>query len=178
MELFGQFPADLVEDDGVVDVDCVAGEVNGVRLGDDDAFGGWVEGFDGGDGGGVEGFGVVHDVAVCQWREAGVEVVETWIDEVKRDDLDVPDFAKEMMAGGGGAGTVAGPEAGAVGGEESVAFAFEGEAAGDVKDRVASVLEPATEVLLFVLTFGVEEAAEGYDSVALESGIGGKDHVG
>ena len=64
MQLFGQFPADLVEDDRVVDVDCVAGEVDGVCFGDDDAFRGWIEGFDGGDGGSIEGFGVVHDVVV------------------------------------------------------------------------------------------------------------------
>jgi hypothetical protein len=72
---------------------------------------------------------------------------------------------------------VAGPEAGAVDGEESVAFAFEGDAAGDVKDRVAGGLEPAAEVLLFVLAFGVEEAAESYYSVVFETGVGGEDHV-
>ena len=64
MQLFGQFPADLVEDDRVFDVDCVAGEVDGVGFGDDDAFGWWVKGFDCGVGGGVEGFGVVHDLVV------------------------------------------------------------------------------------------------------------------
>lgn len=30
LKLLAQFPADLVEDDRVVDVDCVAGEVDGV----------------------------------------------------------------------------------------------------------------------------------------------------
>jgi hypothetical protein len=30
LQLFSQFPADLVEDDGLVDVDCVAGETQGV----------------------------------------------------------------------------------------------------------------------------------------------------
>ena len=105
-------------------------------------------------------------------------MVEAWVDEVKGDNLDVPDFAKKMMAGGGGAGTVACPEAGAVDGEESVTFAFEGDAAGDVKDRVAGVLEPAAEMFLFVLALGVEEAADGYHSVALKTGVGGEDHVG
>jgi hypothetical protein len=105
-------------------------------------------------------------------------VVEAWVDEVKGDDLDVPDFAKEMMAGGGGTRTVAGPEPGTVCREESIAFAFEGETAGDVKDRVASVLEPAAEVLFFALALGIEEAAESNDAVALETCVGGEDHVG
>lgn len=64
LELCGQFPADLVEDDCVFAVDGVAGEVDSVGFGDDDAFGGWIEGFDCGDGSGVKGFGIVQDVAV------------------------------------------------------------------------------------------------------------------
>ena len=105
-------------------------------------------------------------------------MVEAWIDEVKGDDIDVPDVAKKMMTGSGCARTMAGPETVAVDREESVAFPFEGDTAGDVKDRVASVLKPAAEVLFFALTLGVKEAAESYDTVALESGIGGEDHVG
>lgn len=39
-------------------------------------------------------------------------------------------------------------------------------------------MEPAAEVRLFALTLGMMEAAEGYDAIADESGIGGEDHVG
>ena len=82
------------------------------------------------------------------------------------------------MAGGVGAGAVANPEACAVGGEEGVAFAFEGRGAGGVDDCVAGELEPAAEMGLFALTLGVEEAADGDGAVALEACVGGEDHVG
>ena len=104
-------------------------------------------------------------------------MVETWIDEVKRHHLDVPDFAEVGVAGGCGARAVACPEAGAVGGEEGIAFAFEWGFTGNVEDGVTGVVEPAAEVLLFGLAFGVEEAAEGYDAVAFEAGVGGENHV-
>jgi hypothetical protein len=44
--LGGQFPADVVEDDGAADVDSVAGEADGVGFVDDDSLAGWIEGFD------------------------------------------------------------------------------------------------------------------------------------
>ena len=74
-------------------VDGVAGEAEGVFLGDDDAFLRWVEGFDALVGGAVEGFGKVHGVAAFEWGEAGIEVVEAWVDEVEWGDLDVPGVA-------------------------------------------------------------------------------------
>ena len=81
------------------------------------------------------------------------------------------------MAGGVGAGTVADPETGAVGGEECVAFAFEGRGARRVDDVVAGELEPTTEVRLFALTLEVEEAADGDGAVALKACVGSEDHV-
>ena len=77
-----------------------------------------------------------------------------------------------------GAGTVADPEAAAVGCEECVAFAFEGSGAGNVDEGVTGLLEPAAEVRLFALALGVKEAADGDDAVVLEAGVGGEDHVG
>ena len=65
------------------DVDGVAGEADGVGFGDDDSLFGWVEGFDLVEGGAVEGFGKVHDMAAVEWSEAGVEVVEARVDEVE-----------------------------------------------------------------------------------------------
>ena len=82
------------------------------------------------------------------------------------------------MAGGDGAWAVADPEAGAVGGEEGVAFAFEWRGAGGVEDGIACFSEPAAEVWLFALALGVEEAADGDGAVALEACVGGEDHVG
>lgn len=105
-------------------------------------------------------------------------MVKTWIDEVKWHHLDVPDFAEVVVAGRCGAGAVACPEAGTIGGEEGVAFAFERGFAGDVEDGATGVLEPAAKVLLFGLALGMEEAAEGYDAVAGEASVGGEDHVG
>jgi hypothetical protein len=178
LELVAEVGADVVEDDGAVDVDGVAGEADGIGLADDDSFFGWVEGFDLCAGGFVEGLGKVHDVTAGEWGEAGVEVVEAWVDEVERGDLDAPDLAERVVAGGVGAGAVANPEAGAVSGEECVAFAFEGGGAGRVDDGVAGELEPAAEMELFALALGVEEAADGDGAVALEAGVGGEDHVG
>jgi len=173
-----EIAADVVEDDGAVDVDGVAGEADGVGLADDDSLFGWVEGFDLCAGGFVEGLGKVHHVAAGEWGEAGVEVVEAGVDEVERGDLDAPDLAQGIMAGGVGAGAVANPEACAIGGEECVAFAFEGRGARRVDDSVAGELEPAAEVGLFPLTLRVEEAADGDGAVALEAGVSGEDHVG
>src|SRR5580692_11062799 len=82
------------------------------------------------------------------------------------------------MTGDGGPGAMTNPEAATVGGEERVDFAFKRSGAGNVHDSVASLLEPATEVRLFALTLRVEEAADGDGAVALETGVGGKDHVG
>ena len=144
---------------------------------DDDSLFGWVEGFDPVQSEVVEGVGEVHDVAAFEWSEAGVEVVEVWVDEVKGHDGTVPCFAEGAVAGGCGAGTVARPEAAAIGREEGVAFAFKWSGAGDIDDGVTGVLEPAAEVRLFCLTLGVEEAADGYDAVVLEAGVGGEDHV-
>ena len=47
----------------------------------------------------------------------------------------------------------------------------------NVEDGVAVVLEPTAEVLLFGLSFRVEEAAESYDAVAGDACVGGEDHV-
>ena len=113
-----------------------------------------------------------------EWGEAGVEVVEAGVDEVEWGDLDAPGFAQVGVAGLGGAWAVAGPEAGAVGGEEGVAFALEGDGAREFEHLVAGFAEPATEVRLFALSLGVVEAAEGDDAIALEAGVGGEDHVG
>ena len=40
------------------------------------------------------------------------------------------------------------------------------------------MLEPAAEPGLFALALGMKEAADGDDTVALEAGVGGEDHVG
>ena len=82
------------------------------------------------------------------------------------------------MAGGVGAGTVADPETGAVGGEECVAFAFKGRGAWCVDDFISGLREPAAEVRLFALPLWVKETADGDDTVVLKAGVGGEDHVG
>ena len=74
---------DVVEDDGAVDVDGIAGEADGVGFAYDDSFLSWVEGFDLCAGGFVEGFREVHDIAAFERRKAGVEVVEARVDEVE-----------------------------------------------------------------------------------------------
>ncbi len=114
LELTAQFVADLVQNDGVAYADGVAGEENGVVLANDDSFFGWVEGFDPVEGEMVEGVGKVHDVAAFEWSEAGVEMVEAGVDEVKRRDGDVPDLAEHAVARCGSAEAVAGPEAASV----------------------------------------------------------------
>jgi hypothetical protein len=177
-QLGAEFPADLVEDDGAAYVDGVAGEAECVFHGYDDSLFGWVEGFDLFDGSLVESFGEIHHIAAFERSEAGVEVVEARVDEVEWGDLDVPRIAEGLVAGDEAAGAIACPEAGTVGAEESVAFAFERGGAGDVEDGVASFVEPGAEVRLFILTLGVEETADDDGAVAFETGVGGEDHVG
>ncbi len=76
-----------------------------------------------------------------------------------------------------GAGAVAGPKTRAVGLEEGVAFAFERCDAGDVAHGETGLVEPAAEMGLLALAFGMMKAAEGDDAVADETGIGSKDHI-
>ena len=57
--------------------------MRGVMLGDGYAFPGWVGGFNGGQGWGVEGGWVVEKEAVVERGEASVEVVKTWVDEMQ-----------------------------------------------------------------------------------------------
>ena len=89
---------DLSGEDGAADVEGAAGHAGGVELGDGDAAVCGVGVLDGGAGGGVEGSGVVEDVAgvvgvggaSAEGREAGVEVVETGVSEMQRGDGDLP----------------------------------------------------------------------------------------
>ena len=98
-ELAAQLAADPVENDGAAYVDGVAGKADGIGFADDDSFFGRVEGFDPVQGEVIEGVGEVHDVAAIEWSEAGVEVVEAGIDEVKRHDGNVQDVMEHTMAG-------------------------------------------------------------------------------
>ncbi len=91
LQLGSELRADVVEEDGGADVDGVAGEAEGVGLGDADAPGFGVAGLDLLLRWGVEGGWVVHEVAVGERAEAGVEVIEAGVDEAEGDDLDAPE---------------------------------------------------------------------------------------
>jgi hypothetical protein len=72
------------------DVDSVTGELECIGFGDADAVLVAVARLDFGLRFSVEGGGEIHDVAVRERTEAGVEVIEAGIDEAEGDDLDVP----------------------------------------------------------------------------------------
>ena len=58
----------------------------------------------------VEGFREVQHVAAGQGSEAGVQMVEAWIDEMQRADLGVPGIGDVAMALQAGADAVRSPE--------------------------------------------------------------------
>lgn len=62
-EAVGELGGDLTGEDGATDVEGAAGHAGGVEFGDGDAAGFGVGVLDGGAGGGVEGTGIVEDVA-------------------------------------------------------------------------------------------------------------------
>ena len=80
--------------------------------------------------------------------EAGVEVVEARIDQVKRGDRGVPCVGDVAMALTAGADAVGSPKVIACGVEECVAFTLEGGLARSLPDQEAGVLEPAAEMRL------------------------------
>src|SRR6516164_3222509 len=100
-------------------------------------------------------------------------MVEARVDEVQRDNLDVPGAGKKMVALVGSTWAVAGPQTRAIRGEERIALSFKRYLAGNIEDGVASGVEPAAEVLLFSLALGVEEAAENDDAIVLKTSVGG-----
>lgn len=178
LEVLRELVADGVEDEGAANVDGVAGEADGIGLVDNDALRRWVEGFDTGEGAGVEGGREVHCGAVGEWGEAGIEVVEAGINQPERNEVDIPGGGKQTVTGGGSTWAVADPEAGLTGGEQGVALAFEGGVAREIDGVVTVILEPATEVMFFGLALGMEEAADGHGAIEFEAGVGSEDHVG
>ena len=154
-EAGGEFAGDFSGEDGAAEVEGAAGHVGGVVFGDGDAAVGGVGALDGGVGGGVEGPGVVEEVAAAGWihgpmdwrgGEAGVEVVEAGVGEVERGDGDVPGVGYMAVGGAAGANAVGGPESGALFVERYIAFAFEGGFARGLPEEEALVEEPAAEV--------------------------------
>ena len=178
LELLAQFPADRVKKNRVADIDGIAREAKGIGFRDNNPFRRRVEGFNCCDRGRIEGIRVVKDVAVGKRREAGIEVIETRVDKMKRDHFDSPCPAQLVVAGRCGARTMASPQTRAIAGEKRITFTLEWRATRDLENTITGVLKPTTEVPLFSLTLGVEEAAEGDDAIALETGIGSKNHVG
>jgi hypothetical protein len=98
LEVRVEFVADVVEEDGAADVDGVAGELEGIRFGDADALLLAVAGFDFCLRFAIEGGREVHNVAVGERAEAGVEVIEAGIDEAQGDNFDVPKIGEPAMA--------------------------------------------------------------------------------
>ena len=138
---------------------------------------GCVEGLDRSPRGCVEGLGKVKDVAAGQGSEAGVQVIEARVNEAQAGDLDVPKCRECAVACTVGAGAMADPEAGSIGGEEGVAFAFERGVAWQIDGVVAGLGEPAPEVRFFALTLGVQEAGHHDIFVTDEACVRGEDHV-
>jgi len=177
LKVGAEFVADVVEEDVASDVDGVAGELQGIGFGDADAVLVAVARLDFQLGFAVEGGREIHDVAIRERAEAGVEVIEAGIDEAEGDDLDVPEIGELAMAVLQCARAMAGPKAGAVRLKERVAFAFKGRETGNVANGEAGIGEPAAEVGFFSLTFAMMEAAQRDDAVADQTGVGGEDHV-
>ncbi len=185
-EAGGELAGDLAGEDGVADVEGAAGHAGGVEFGDGDAVRGWVGAIDGGVGGGIEGAGIVEQIAgiegvcgvVVERCEAGVEVIETGVGEVERGDWDVPCVSDVAVGGAAGADAVSGPEGGAGVVEEDVAFAFEGGLAWGLPEEKALADEPAAEEGCLGAALGRIEAGDGSDAVMDERSVADEDHVG
>src|SRR5665213_3061100 len=104
-------------------------------------------------------------------------MVEALIDKVQRSNLNLPCLTQIVMAGPKSARTIAGPYTSSINCEQRITLALERGLARNRSHGISSLLKPAAKVLLFPLSFGVEKTAENNDPVALESCIGGKDHV-
>ena len=109
LELAVEPVADRIENDRKTNVDSVAGEVDGVRFANGDSFFGWVEGLDAQKREVVEGIGKVHDEAIFERGETGIEVVEARVDKVERGDRNAPCLAQRPVAGDCSAGTMSHP---------------------------------------------------------------------
>jgi hypothetical protein len=100
----------LVQEHAIPDVDGIAGEVTGVDGIDDDAFVGRNSGLDGHARIEIECGRVIHQEAVRQRAETGIDVVEALVRQANRDDLEVEELADLLVRLDLGAKTVARPE--------------------------------------------------------------------
>lgn len=185
-EAGGEVAGDLSGEDCVADVEGAAGHARGVEFRDGDAMGGRIGALDGGVGGGVEGTGIVENVAriagvsgvMVERGEASVEVIEAGVAEVERGYGDVPGVGDVTVGGTAGADAVGGPEGSAGVVEEDVAFALEGDLAGGFPKEEALADEPAAEEGSFGAALGGIEAGDGGDAVMNEGSVADEDHVG
>jgi len=174
----GQFPADLVEHDGVIDGDGVAGESAGVLFSDSDAFARRIEALDLLQRCGVEGGRIVEERSVAQRREACVEMIEARIDQVQRDNFYVECLCEEGMTPSIRPHSVPRPENGSILGKERIALALEGYVRWQIEDGVAVLLKPGAEEGLFVAAFRMKEATGNEGPSSLQPCVGREDHVG
>lgn len=85
-ELYEFWPG-VIQEQYPVQQHGIAREVEGVFLGNNDPVFGWNMRFDGFQGSFVESGGKIHDLTIQQGTETGVEMVETGIDQVQGDNL-------------------------------------------------------------------------------------------
>ncbi len=159
------------------DIEGAAGHAGSVSFGDGDAPIGGISGFDGGDGGSVEGAWIVEQEATMEGSEADVEVVEARIDEVERGDGDVPSLGYMAVRGPAGTNAVCSEEVGAGVMEDDIAFTFKGGLARRFPEQEALAGEPATEVDAFGAALAGLKAGDRSDAVVDEGAVGDEGHV-
>jgi hypothetical protein len=194
-EARGEFAADLPGKDGAAEVQGAAGHMGGVELRNGDSPVGWVDALDGGNRSGVEGSGVVEQMAhvfrafrisrvlralevPMERGETGVEVIETRVGEMQRGDGDVPCIGDVAMRGAAGTNAVGGPECGSAVIEDDVALPLEGGLAGRLPDEEALAGEPAAEIGGFGAALGRAKAGDGGDAMMNQGAVAQEDHVG
>ena len=144
-----------MENEGFADVDCIRGEMDGVRFFEDKTFFYRDPAFDLGIGSGVERGWVVQEISSLERAETGVEMVEPLINKPETDHLDAEQLSDERVRIEFCPKTIPRPEQGVHAIEKRVACAFEWQILRQFVHAEAMMLKPVTKMGFFGLTFPV-----------------------
>ena len=124
----------------------------------------------------VERAGIVQGKVRRQRAEAGIEVIETRVDQLERQDLDAQPLADPLVAAHIAAKPVAGDQRLAA--KEGVAGPFEVVARRELDDLEPAAPGPAFKVRRFALPHAVSEPRADEEIAKDQAGIGREDQVG
>ena len=169
--------AGAVHEEVAVHADDVAGKRGGVIAADGEALFRGHELLDLDDGIGIERARIIEQVAPVQRAETGIEVVKSFVREAQRNHAQIEQLRQHGVRAEVGAHAVPGPEQAALGVQERVAFALEGDIAGHIQHLEAVAFEKLAEMIGLALPLAVEEAGEDRLLAEHKPAVGGEDHV-